>query len=69
VADAAGCTGAADGAALLECVAVEVAWSVRGWDMAGWGSTAGAGGCDALEACEAGDAVCALGFESGCGGG
>lgn len=37
--------------------------------MAGWGGTAGAGGCDALEACEAGDAVCALGFESGCGGG
>lgn len=69
MADAAGCAGAADGAALLKRVAVEVARDVGGWDMAGGGVTAGAGGCDAPEASEAGDAVCAFGFEGGCGGG
>jgi hypothetical protein len=69
MADAASCTGTTDGAALFQCVAVEVAWDVGGWDMASWGGTAGTGGCDSLETCEAGDAVCTLSFESGCGGG
>jgi hypothetical protein len=69
MADATGCTGAADGAALLKRVAIEVAWDIGGWDMAGWGGTAGASGCDTLETGEAGDAVCTLGFESSCGGG
>jgi hypothetical protein len=69
MADATGCTGTADGAALLQCVVVEVARDVGGWDMAGWGDTAGAGGCNTLETCEAGDAICTLGFESSCGGG
>lgn len=69
MADATGCTGAADGAALLQPVAVEIPRDVGSRDMAGWGGTTGASGCDAFETCEAGDAVCTLGFESGCGGG
>lgn len=68
MADATGCTGTADGAALLKRMAVEVAWDVSGWDRSGLVDAAGAGGRDALEACEAGDAVCALGFEGVCGG-
>jgi hypothetical protein len=69
VADATGCTGTANGAALLKRMAVEVAWDVSGWDMTGWVVAAGAGGCDTLEACEAGDAIRALGFKGVCGGG
>lgn len=70
MADAAGCTGTADGAAFLKRMAVEVAWDVSGWDMTGWVvAAAGAGGCDALEAGKAGDAIRALGFKGVCGGG
>lgn len=46
--DTAGCTGTADGAALLKRVAVEVAGNVRGWDMVGWRGAASTGGCDTL---------------------
>lgn len=50
------CAGAADGAALFQRLAFEVAGDMCG-DL-----VAGAGCGDALEAGESGDAICALGF-------